>query len=97
MGFGYVGFKNTLNVFSQTKKIPFSDLKESLNQKSHVHHQCDFTHKSLSRSAKEHLKETIRKEEKVRNRKIYIVFILSAILVLFIIYQYILMVFRAQN
>ena len=78
-------------VFNQNSKKAFSELKHSLNQTSHKHYQCHFSHQTLSKDAKNHIKNTIRKEERVRNRKIYLVFLLSVILVGMLLYHLIVM------
>ncbi|MFH4968126.1 hypothetical protein V8G61_07965 [Gaetbulibacter sp. M240] len=90
-GFGYIGFGNNQTVFNQNSKKAFSELKHSLNQTSHKHYQCHFSHQALSKEAKDHIKNTIRKEERIRNRKIYFVFFLSVVVVGMLIYHLIAM------
>ena len=90
-GFGYIGFGNNQLVFNQNSKKAFSELKKNLNQTSHKHYQCHFSHQALSKDAKDHIKNTIRREERIRNRKIYLVFGISVILLGILGYHLIMM------
>jgi len=84
-GFGYIGFGNNQNIFNQKSRKAFSELKTNFNEKTQKHYQCHFLHESLTKEAKAHIKNTIRKEEKARNRNILLVFILSIIPLAFLI------------
>jgi len=83
--FGYIGFGNTQNVFNQKSAIPFSTLKDKLHSTSHDHHQLDFLHHSLTKAEKENIKQKIRRESKEQNLKIFTVFIVLFIGVLYFI------------
>ncbi|GAA4300925.1 hypothetical protein [Aestuariibaculum suncheonense] len=83
--FGYIGFGNNQNVFNQKSAIPFSDLKDKLHRTTLDHHQLDFHHHSLSKAEKETIKQKIRKEAKLQNRKIFAVFTILLIGVLYFI------------
>lgn len=65
-GFGYIGFGNNQNVFNQSSRKAFSNLKEKLNKETHLHYQLEFLHKTLSKEEKELIKNKIRKAEKHR-------------------------------
>ena len=52
-GFGYIGFGNNQNVFNQSSRKAFSNLKEKLNKETHLHYQLEFLHKTLSKEEKE--------------------------------------------
>ncbi|MDD7887900.1 hypothetical protein [Flavivirga sp. 57AJ16] len=84
-GFGYIGFGNNQSVFNQHSNKPFSILKEKLNNETYLQYQLNFSHKTLTKSEKEIIKNKIRKDEKVRTRKTIIVFIFVFTIILFII------------
>ncbi|NJX16755.1 hypothetical protein [Tamlana crocina] len=84
-GFGYIGFGNNQSVFNQSANKSFSALKERLNQETHYHYELHFTHKKLTKTEKEAIKNKIRTSEKLRFRKTIIAFVLMAIPVAFLI------------
>ncbi|WP_166963387.1 hypothetical protein [Yeosuana marina] len=87
-GFGYIGFGNNQNIFNQHSKKPFSELKERLDQETHLNHQLNFVHHKLSKGEKEDIKNKIRKAEKVKAIKIFVVTFILTILLAIAIYFY---------
>ncbi|MGA1226291.1 MAG: hypothetical protein ACO3VF_03420 [Tamlana sp.] len=82
-GFGYIGFGNNQNVFNQSSRKAFSNLKEKLNKETHLHYQLDFLHKTLSKEEKELIKTKIRKAEKHRIIKSLVVSIIMLMVIVF--------------
>ncbi|WP_406683396.1 hypothetical protein N1F78_12005 [Seonamhaeicola sp. MEBiC1930] len=84
-GFGYIGFGNNQSIFNQSSKKAFSTLKEKLNKETHSNFKLDFTHKALSKTEKEIIKNKIRKDEGSRFKKTVIISSIITILVLLFI------------
>ncbi|MDP5157577.1 MAG: hypothetical protein NWQ07_03250 [Flaviramulus sp.] len=84
-GFGYIGFGNSQSVFNQNSKKAFSEIKEKLNNETHLHYQLDFLHKTLSKEDKEKIKNKIRKSQKRKANKALILTIILLFAVVFII------------
>ncbi|MBT8243858.1 MAG: hypothetical protein HKP48_02925 [Winogradskyella sp.] len=76
-GFGYIGFGNNQNTFNQSSKKPFSKYKEKLDLEAHLHYEMDFLHKNLTKEDKQKIKDKIRKQERIVNKR-------TAILTLFL-------------
>lgn len=66
-------------------KKAFSQLKEKLDVATQFHFQLNFSHKTLTKAEKKIIKDKIRNDEKIRMRKVIIVFTLIIILILFLI------------
>ncbi|WP_188655095.1 hypothetical protein [Yeosuana aromativorans] len=88
-GFGYIGFGNNQSIFNQHSKKAFSELKDKLNEETHIHHQIHFSHKRLTKTEKEGIKNRIRKAEKRKSVKIMVVTIGLSLLLSFLCYKYI--------
>ena len=81
-GFGYIGFGNSQSVFNQRTKKPFSTYKEKLDLEAHLHYEMEFLHTDLSKEDKQKIKDKIRKQEQVANkRSIIITVILFSLLI----------------
>ena len=95
-GFGYIGFGNNQSIFNQHSKKAFSELKDKLNEETHIHHQIHFSHKKLTKAEKGAIKNRIRKAEKRKFVKIIVVTFILSILLSILCYKYILSpLFRA--
>ncbi|TYA78427.1 hypothetical protein [Seonamhaeicola marinus] len=73
-GFGYIGFGNNQSVFNRKSNKAFSSLKEKLDDETHYHFQLNFAHHTLTKAEKQLIKNKIRKDEKIRQRKTIVVF-----------------------
>jgi len=90
-GFGYIGFGNNQNNFNQRSKKPFSKYKEKLDLEAHLHYEMNFLHKNLTKEDKQKIKDKIRKQERIVNKRTAIItlflFTLLAISVFYLISQ----------
>ncbi|MCB4797790.1 hypothetical protein [Neotamlana laminarinivorans] len=83
-GFGYSGFGNNQSVFNQSSRRAFSSLKDKLNSETHLHFELDFLHKKLTKEEKETIKNKIRKSEKRKSIRVYI--LASFLLIIFLVF-----------
>lgn len=68
-GFGYIGFGNVQSVFNQGTRKAFTEIKDKLNEETHLRHQVHFNHHKLTFEEKQAIKNRIRLEEKRRTIK----------------------------
>lgn len=83
-GFGYIGFGNVQSVFNQGTRKAFTEIKDKLNDETHLTHQVQFNHHKLTSEEKLVIKNRIRSEEKRRTIKASIItFIIGSVLFYF--------------
>ena len=89
-GFGYIGFGNNQSIFNQHSKKAFSELKDKLNEETHLHHQILFSHKKLTKPEREAIKNRIRNAERRKSIKIMLVTFILSLLISILSYKLIL-------
>lgn len=87
-GFGYIGFGNNQDLFNRKASKPFSSVKNKLNRESHKVFSTHYSHRTLTETERNQIKDSIRKKSKLKNTLAAVITALLLVaLISFILYK----------